>query len=175
MRIFENGAIRPLSDNEVSSIRTSQALGNIIESSRPMTSEEVTAMLICQQINTLSVDDNTALRMKRFYPAFGNSIGQTVKQGFKFIYEDRLWRVIQPELTIQAHYPPGVGTESLYAEVCETHAGTLDDPIPYDCNMKLESGKYYMQEYKIYICSRDTGNPVYHPLAELVGLYVEEV
>lgn len=27
----------------------------------------------------------------------------------------------------------------------------------------------------IYRCTRDTGNPVYHALAALVGLYVTEV
>ena len=43
----------------------------------------------------------------------------------------------------------------------------------YDGNMALESGKYYMQDYVIYRCTRDTINPVYHALAELVGLYVE--
>ena len=26
-----------------------------------------------------------------------------------------------------------------------------------------------------YLCNRDTGNPVYHALVELVGLYVTEV
>lgn len=27
----------------------------------------------------------------------------------------------------------------------------------------------------IYLCTRNTGNPVYNPLAELVRIYVEEV
>ena len=65
--------------------------------------------------------------------------------------------------------------ESLYAEVCETHAGTLDDLIPYDGNMALENGKYYIQNSTIYLCNRDTVNPVYNPLSELVGIYVVEV
>jgi hypothetical protein len=132
-------------------------------------------MLIAQQINTLSVDANTALRMKQFYPTFESIVGQTVKKGFKFNFGDKLFAVVQPELTIQSHYPPGAGTESLYAEVCETHAGTLDDPIPYSGNMSLEQDKYYMQDFVIYKCTRDTGNPVYHNLSDLVGLYVEEV
>lgn len=50
-----------------------------------------------------------------------------------------------------------------------------DDPIPYCGNMALESGKYYSQDGKVYKCTRDTGNPVYNALSELVGLYVEEV
>ena len=39
--------------------------------------------------------------------------------------------------------------------------------------MALTAGLYYVQDYVIYLCTRDTGNPVYNPLAELVGLYVE--
>lgn len=144
------------------------------ESQKTFTANEVLEMLIPQQINTLAVDDNTALRMKEFYPAFEDVIGQTVKQGFKFTHADKLWKTEQPEMTIQAHYAPGTGTESLYSEVCETHAGTLDDPIPYSGNMALTAGLYYMQDWVIYKCTRDTGNPVYHALDELVGLYVEK-
>ena len=122
-----------------------------------------------------SLDDNAALKAKNLYPAFDSIIGRVVRRGYKFTHGDRLWSVVQPELTIQAHYPPGADTESLYAEVCETHAGTLDDPIPYDGNMALENGKYYVQDFVIYLCIRDTVNPVYNALADLVGLYVERI
>ena len=33
----------------------------------------------------------------------------------------------------------------------------------------------YIQDGVVYLCSRDTVNPVYNPLRELVGLYVKEV
>lgn len=140
----------------------------------PLSVSEVMEMLIPQQINTLSVDDNTALRMKEFYPAFESVIGQTVKQGFKFTYADKLWKTEQPEMTIQEHYAPGVGTESLYSEVCETHAGTKEDPIPYSGNMELKAGMYYMQDWDIYLCTRDSIYPVHNTLADLVGQYVEK-
>lgn len=41
--------------------------------------------------------------------------------------------------------------------------------------LALESGKYYSQDGTTYHCTRDTGNPVYNALSELVGLYVERV
>lgn len=50
---------------------------------------------------------------------------------------------------------------------------TLTDPIPYNGNMALESGKYYSQNGLVYLCTRDTVNPVYNALADLVGMYVE--
>ena len=169
-----NGEYIDMSAEEIAVREAEAAKFEAYERTRSLTADEVTRLLITQQINTLSVDDNTALRMKDFYPAFESVIGQTVRQGFKFTHGGKLWRTEQPEMTIQEHYAPGMGTESLYSEVCETHAGTLEDPIPYNGNMALESGKYYSQNSKIYRCTRDTVNPVYNALSELVGLYVEE-
>ena len=41
--------------------------------------------------------------------------------------------------------------------------------------MALEAGRYYSQNGVTYLCTRDTGTPVYHNLADLVGLYVTAV
>lgn len=71
--------------------------------------------------------------------------------------------------------PGATGTESLWEEICEQHDGSKYDPIPYNGNMALENGKYYSQNSVVYKCFRDTGNPVYHDLVDLVGLYVEVV
>lgn len=146
----------------------------VLPDRRPMSQSAVNKMLISQQINTLEVDDNTALRMKQYYPTFDEIVGQTVKQGFRFRHGDYLWATVK-ELTIQSHYAPGDGMESLYTKVNETHAGTLEDPIPYDGNMELEKGKHYSQYSTIYLCNRNTVNPVYHKLSELVGQFVVEV
>lgn len=45
------------------------------------------------------------------------------------------------------------------------HAGTQEDPIPYDGNN--------IQNETVYKCTRDTEIPVYHALADLIGIYVE--
>ena len=126
-------------------------------------------MVIAQQINTLTVDDNTALRMVEFYPEWATDTAYTA--GYKVQRGGKLWRCKQAH-TSQASWEPE-NAASLWTEICETHDGTIDDPIPYDGNMALESGKYYLQDYVIYRCTRDTVNPVYQPLSELVGLYVE--
>lgn len=87
----------------------------------------------------------------------------------------KLWRVLQPELTASELYPPGAaGTEALYEEIAKPGSGeTPEDPIAYNNNMALEEGKYYAQAGVVYVCTRDTVNPVYADLADLVGLYVE--
>ena len=67
------------------------------------------------------------------------------------------------------------GTESLWERIDEQHDGTKYDPIPYNGSMALENGKDYTQDGVLYLCNRDTGSPVYHPLSALVGLYVQAV
>ena len=137
----------------------------------PLTESEVSRMLIAQQINTLEVDDNTVLRMVEFYPEWAENTEYTAE--YKVQRNGKLWRCRQAH-TSQIGWEPE-NAASLWTEICESHAGTLDDPIPYSGNMVLESGKYYSQDNKVYRCTRDTGNPVYNALSELVGLYVEEV
>ena len=148
----------------------------IAERTRPLTEAEVSRMIITEQINTLTVDDQTALRMREYYPDFDALVKRkfTAKDAdYKFRYGDTLYKTAQPDIAFVAHYPPGVGTESMYTRIDETHDGSEYDPIPYDGNMVLENGKYYTQDGVMYKCIRDTGNPVYNDLADLVGLYVE--
>jgi hypothetical protein len=125
-----------------------------------------------------SLPDNDALKTVSLYPVWEKLCKQSVtadKAGYKFSHNGILYKTRQPGYTFVSHYVPGAGTESLFERIVETHTGTLDDPIPYSGNMALESGKYYTQDGVVYLCIRDTGNPVYHALADLVGIYVEEV
>lgn len=139
-------------------------------------SEIQQAAVLVARMQAQSLDDVQALTVKAIYPQWQEVIGQTAKQGFKFLYSDVIYKVIQPDgLTIQEQYIPGEGTESLYAVINETNAGTQEDPIPYNGNMALENGKYYSQDGAIYLCNRDTEIPVYQDLKDLVGLYVTAV
>ena len=179
MKKYINGKYIDMTAEEITAMQAEQAAYEAYERTRPLTAEEVTSMLIKQQINSITVDDQTALRMRRYYPTFAELVGQTVKLGTKFRADDSenadLYKTIQPELTIQAHYPPGEGTESLYTRIDEIHDGTQYDPIPYNGNMALYNGKYYVEDNVTYLCNRDTGNPVYNKLSELVGIYVEVI
>ena len=119
----------------------------------------------------VTLDDETALTGVELFPRW--TIDRAYVVGDKVQRNGKLWRCIQAH-TSQAGWEPE-NVASLWTEICESHAGTLEDPIPYNGNMALESGKYYSQNSKIYRCTRDTVNPVYHALSELVGLYVEKV
>lgn len=169
MKIVENGIMRDMTAEEVAAMEVAQAEAEAYERTRPLAESEVTRLLIAQQINTLTVDDNTALRMVEFYPEW--AAGQAYTAGYKVQRSGKLWRCVQAH-TAQAGWEPE-NAASLWTEICETHDGTKYDPIPYSGNMALESGKYYSQSGVTYLCNRSTGQPVYNALSELVSIYVE--
>ena len=171
MRTYKNGMYRDMTPEEASDMQKQFVIDTITERTRPLTETEVYRMLISQQINTLTVDDNTAMRMKEFYPEWTSGISYEV--GFKVYYKDKLWKVMQTHTSQTGWEPENV--TSLWVEICESHDGTQEDPIMYSGNMILENGKFYFQDNEIYLCTRDTMNPVYNRLSELVGLYVEVI
>ena len=165
--ICENGKIRELTHEEMRAAREQM----LQERSRDLTEGEVLARIIPATINAVEADDNTALRMRSYYPQWQSSADYTV--GYKVQYGDRLWRCRQAHSAITGWEPPNAA--SLWEQVCESHTGAEDDPISYEGNMALVAGLYYVQDGEWYRCIRDTGNPVYHRLEELVGIYVERV
>ena len=178
VKICENGIIREMTAEELKERQDAAARYKAEEKRRPLSLTEVQEMLVRQQINTLTVDDQTALRMREYYPAWADLAAEqysTDKTGYKFTHNGDLYKTIPTVHTFGTQWVPGVGTESLYTRIDEQHGGTKYDPIPYSGNMALEAGKYYSQGDVTYLCSRDTGNPVYHALGELVGIYVEVV
>lgn len=135
------------------------------------------------RINEKQLSAADALKHQDYYPEWGDAnapMGKEVDAGFYFRHVGKLYEVRQPH-TLQEQWEPGaVGTEDIYTlvqsdyeENPDGHAGTADDPIPYESNQVLEAGKYYEQNGIIYLCTRDSVNPMTHTLAELVGHYVE--
>ena len=169
MKKYTNGKYIEMTPAEITAMRDAAAQAEAEEKRRPLSFSEVQEMLVRQQINTIAVDDQTALRMVEFYPEW--SSGQAYTAGYKAQRGGKLWRCLQAH-TAQTGWEPE-NAASLWTEICESHDGTKYDPIPYDGNMALQSGKYYTQNNILYLCNRSTGQPVYNALAELVGLYVE--
>ena len=74
-----NGKYVELTSEEIAEMQEAQAAFEAYERTRPFTESEVSRMLIAQQINTLSVDDNTALRMVAFYPEWAENTEYTAE------------------------------------------------------------------------------------------------
>lgn len=113
MRAYENGQYRDLTAEEITAMEAEAAKFEAYERTRPLTAEEVTDMLIKQQINTLPVDDNTALRMVEFYPEW--AAGQAYTAGFKVQNGGKLWRCLQAHTSQDGWEPENA--PSLWAKV----------------------------------------------------------
>lgn len=157
---------------EVSRIRSAKAQqGTIIIPEEVQSMQTLTTMMI----NTLDLTDEQSLTIKDLYPEWSSFIGKSLSTGFKVLYNDKLYKVRQEIATVLEDQYPSVNTAALYEEICESHAGTKEDPIPYNNNMELFNGKYYIQKGITYKCNRDTQQAVYQDLSSLVGIYVELV
>lgn len=126
-------------------------------------------------INRVEMTNEEALSMKSLFPKWEEFIGKKLSKDYKVQYNGLLYKVRQDVETVLENQAPGIDTAALYEEINETNAGSQEDPIPYNNNMELFSGKYYIQNGVTYKCTRDTGQAVYHDLSALVGIYVEVV
>ena len=122
---------------------------SIADRHRPLTESEVNRLLIAKQINTLSVDDNTALRMVEFYPAW--SAGQDYTAGYKVQHGGKLWRCVQDH-TSQDGWEPEIAP-SLWAKVLipdETVVPEWEQPDstnPYNAGDKVtHNGKTWISD-----------------------------
>ena len=106
MKKYVNGEPVEITAEEVSAMETA-------ERSRPLTAEEVSRMLIASQINSLAVDDSTALRMREFYPLW--EAGQDYTAGFRLRYGGLLYKVLQAH-TSQETWTPDAAP-SLFAKL----------------------------------------------------------
>ena len=142
------------------------------------TKAEAEAMKPAVSMAVQRLPDAEALTVKPLYPVWEDLVKlgtvKTDEVGYKFTYNGDLYKCRNANPQFQATWIPGIDTAALYTRIDETHAGTIDDPIPYDGNMELEKGKYYSQDGVVYECIESTGIAVYDPLSSMPR-YVKEV
>lgn len=155
-------------------VHTTQVELRRLASNRQKNSKENQAILFAKMtINATPLTDNQAISVKNLHPEWKEFIGKSLSTGFRVLHEDALYKVRQDISVVLENQPPSIDTAALYEEINETHDGTKTDSIPYNNNMALELGKYYIQDDIIYMCTRDTGQAVYQDLSDLVGIYVQ--
>lgn len=172
MKKYENGVIKEMTDEEIKD----RLEYDEKEKRRSLTESEVFTLFAKQQINTLSVDDDTSLRMKSYYPTWQELTATQFtaeKAGYKFTYGDDLYKTVKANQQFLDNWIPGQGTESIFERIDETHEGTKEDPIPYKVNMTVYADKYYTEDGILYRCIRDSDIPLQNKASELVGHYFE--
>lgn len=157
MKKYVNGEYVVMSAEEIAAMDAEQAEAEAYERTRPLTAEEVTAMLIKQQINTITVDDQTALRMVEFYPEWES--GQAYSTGFKVQRGGKLWRCLQAH-TAQGGWEPE-NAPSLWAKVLIPDPDVIPEWEQPDSTNPYSAGDKVMHNGKTWVS--DVDNNVWEP------------
>lgn len=138
-----------MSAEEIDAIQDEANKAEKIERTRSLTESEVSRLIIAQQINTLTVDDNTALRMLEFYPEW--AAGQAYTAGYKVQHGGKLWRCLQNHTSQDGWEPESA--PSLWAKVLipdETVVPEWEQPDstnPYNTGDKVSyNGKTWVSD-----------------------------
>ena len=149
MKIYENGIIRDMTTEEIAAMRDAAAQAEAEEKRRPLTAEEVIKLTIAKTINSIAIEDETALRMLEYYPA---PEAASYAAGDRIQYNGKLYKCLQAH-TAQADWNP-VDAPSLWAEVLAGQDGTAigewvqpDSTNPYMRGDRVSyNGKIYESE-----------------------------
>lgn len=136
-----------------------------------ITREKAKALRALIEKGSSSLSDEEALSSVELFQHW--KAGEKYYKNDRMSYKGILYKALKAH-TSQNDWTPDI-TPSLYTEVALPDAGTIDNPIPYNNNMALEEGKYYIQNDVKYYCFRSTEIPVYNDLESLIAIYVEKV
>ena len=157
MKIVENGIMRDMTAEEIAAMEADAAKFEAYERTRPLTAEKVTRLLIAQQINGLTVDDNTALRMLEFYPDWASGIAYTAE--YKVQRSGKLWRCLQAH-TSQAGWEPE-NAPSLWAKVLIPDENVIPEWEQPDSTNPYSAGDKVTHNGKTWVS--DIANNVWEP------------
>lgn len=157
MRKYINGEYIDLTAEEIAAMQAEQIKCELMEKSRPMTESEVTRLLIAQQINGLTVDDNTALRMMEFYPEWAADVDYTA--GYKVQHGSRLWRCVQSHASQTGWEPENA--PSLWAKVLIPDETVIPEWEQPDSTNAYAKGDKVTHNGKTWVS--DIGSNVWEP------------
>ena len=157
MKKCVNGELIELTSEEIADIEAEAAKIEAYERTCPLTAEEVYAMLIRQQINTMTVDDNTALRMVEFYPEWASGTAYTV--GYKVQYKGTLFKVLQDH-TSHGGWEPN-NAPSLWAKVLIPDENVIPEWEQPDSTNPYMAGDKVTHNGKTWVS--DVDNNVWEP------------
>ena len=146
-----NGEKIEMTAEEIAVLQEETKLLNAVRQNQPMTESEVARLLITQQINGLTVDDNTALRMMEFYPEW--AAGVDYATGYKVQHGGRLWRCLQAH-TSQAEWEPE-NAPSLWAKVLIPDETVIPEWEQPDSTNAYAKGDKVMHNEKIWVSDVD--------------------
>lgn len=121
---------------------------------------------IAECMNVVPMTNKEAVERTTLFPKWEDYIGKSLSEvGFRIQYNKKLYEILQPVPSVIANQTPDL-VPANYGLVSE-HAGTIDDPIPYEHWLVIKKDKYYTENGKLYIGLIDAPNGYDVDLAQL--------
>lgn len=122
--------------------------------------------LIAECMNVVPMTNKETVERTTLFPKWEDYIGKSSSEvGFRIQYNKKLYEILQPVPSVIANQTPDL-VPANYGLVSE-HAGTIDDPIPYEHWLVIKKDKYYTENGKLYIGLIDAPNGYDVDLAQL--------
>ena len=143
-----------MTEEEVAAIESTIQEQMAAEAKRPLTMEEVIKLMIAKTINSIAIEDETALRMVKYYPA---PDAASYAAGDRIQYNGKLYKCLQAH-TSQADWTPDA-TQALWVVVSiEEYPEWVQPTGAHDAYNIGDKVSYNGQQY---ICTTDAN--VYAP------------
>lgn len=107
------------------------------------TQTQVAVMAFCATATTIT--DAQALQMPDLFPSWEQVLaaGEAIPKDRIISKGGQLYRIVQQVTPLESQPPDGEGMLAIYRPIDQTHAGTLEDPIPWVYGMDCTAGTYY--------------------------------
>lgn len=162
MRVFENGAYRDATPEEISAWQ--DTMQNAPDPA-PTPEEQGVTLMRAMARSATTLTDAVALSVPDLLPTWEELLeaGDTISEGVCLTCNGQTYRVVQ-SVTPQAHQSPdSAGMLAVYRPIEREHAGTKEDPIPFVYGMDCEKGKYYSHNGVIYRAKQNMTPCVWEP------------
>ena len=138
----------------------------------PSADDIVSQLKELAQAQVEALTDDEAKKVPALFPLWETEKAYAV--GDRVWYQASLYKCVQAH-TSQPTWNPKDAV-SLWANVSEESQeadGSREHPFAWESGMTSYNGKYYTEDGILYLCIRDSGNPLYFPISALIGTYFQ--
>ncbi len=137
----------------------------------PSADDIVSQLKELAQAQVAELTDDEAKKVPALFPLWSPD-SKAYAVGDRVWYQSSLYKCVQAH-TSQSTWNPKDAV-SLWANVSEESQeadGSREHPYQWEQGMTSYNGKYYTEDGVLYLCTRDSGAPLFHPIASLINLY----
>ena len=138
----------------------------------PSADDIVSQLKELAQTQVAELTDDEAKKVPALFPLWETE--KAYAAGDRVWYQASLYKCVQAH-TSQSTWNPKDAV-SLWANVSEESQeadGSREHPFAWTSGMTSYEGKFYTENGILYLCIRDSGNPLYFPIASLIGTYFQ--